>query len=650
MRGALLFFIVLTAALAYALVTAIPMKCSAAEGFDASGGSLLPAQVIEAGQSRYNPLTQMINLANPVVALNDATEQSFNRALATTGAVDATTYKLPDGPPARLVAAKSCEAVKTPDCAAFADPAFATSCGISFDTGGTDSAGKPHMGGLYTEGADKEAGQPTLGSAAPGKFATTAATCRVLSEKIACDTKQDFSSPNCAQCLTTGKFTRIDPATPRLEPVLKLVGAGTLTFAGRAYTLAATAPVTVPLTGLKEGSELVLALTGDAATAWLAGFLEGQTAAGPYRVDINSIIELDVETGYKPRQGGVGGATQQVAGVQCVVLRPALGKGAMRLRGSLPFSFVSPTEADAAACDNGPFLTQAASARFLESDPCYSRGAAGPSLACLQQKFVQIGGTAAGSGYPSTQEKANQLLQGRSTLTAVSDYLYDMAVRASTGRNAAGAQLSVTDWNAASLFMTGTPVLSPCGAGAGTLSRDCLVYLYKNGGMGSSMGPTYTVPGQQQYCRDEGALNPATPDGLARGMATGSVAAAKALYDGAYRQANDNGAARSTREKAIKDCYGVSLRALPAAATAANQPACPTWVITNGGYKEPAAGNVGCFSGVSVKQAQETCCANPRCAGFSYNSESGGGCYKVAGSPTTFYANPPYQGYFKPGR
>lgn len=646
MRGALLFFIVLTAALAYALVTAIPMKCSAAEGFD--GPSLLPAQVIEAGQSRYNPLTQMINLANPVVDLNNATEQSFNRALATTGAVDATTYKLPDGPPARLVAAKSCETVKTSDCAAFADPAFAASCGISFDTAGTDSAGKPHMGGLYTEGADKEAGQPTLGSAAAGKFATTAATCRVLSEKIACDTKQDFASPNCAQCLTTGKFTRIDPATPRLEPVLRLQGVGTLTFAGRPYTLAATAPVTVPLTGLKEGSELLLALTGDAATAWIAGFLEGQTAAGPYRVDINSIIELDVETGYKPRQG----SSQQVAGVQCVVLRPALGKGVARLRGSLPFSFVSPTEADAASCDNGPFLTQAASARFLESDPCYSKGGAGPSLACLQQKFVQVGGTTAGSGYPSTQDKANQLLQGRSTLTAVSDYLYDMAVRASTGRSQSGAQLSVTDWNAASLFMTGTPILSPCGSGAGTLSRDCLTYLYKNGGAGSSVGATYTVPGQQQYCRDEGALNPATPDGLARGMATGSVAAAKALYDGAYRQANDNGAPRAAREKAIKDCYGVSLRALPAAAaaTAANQPACPTWVITNGGYKEPAAGNVGCFSGLSVKQAQDTCCANPRCAGFSYNSESGGGCYKVAGSPTTYYVNPPYQGYFKPGR
>lgn len=645
MRGALLFFIVLTAALAYAWTRT-------AEGFADTSASastpvtapatLLPAQVIEAGQERYNPLTQMINLANPVVALDAATETDFNRALATTGA--STTYKLPDGPPARLTAAKSCEAIKSPDCSAFSDPAFAASCGISFDQKGTDSTGKPHMGGLYTEGADKETGRPTLGSAAAGKFATTAATCRVLAEKVACDAKQDFSSPNCAQCLTTGKFTRIDPATPKLEPVLRVQGAGSLSVGGRSYTLTAQQPTTVPLTGLKEGSQLSLSLTGDAAAAYVTGFLEGQTAAGPYRIDVASLIEQDTVTGYKPRQGGV----QQVAGVQCAVLRPALGKGTMTLRGSLPFTFVSTTEADAAACDNGPFLTQAASANFLQSDPCYAGSAAGgPSLACLQQKFIQVGGSTSGKGYPTTADSISPSLRGN--LTEVSNYLYDMSIRASTGRNAAGQQLSVEDWNAASLFMTGQPVLSPCGSGNGTLSRDCLIYLYQNKGAGTPVGATYTVPGRagQTYCGPEGALNPAEAEGLARGMAAGSVAGAKALYDGAYRAAMDNSAARAAREGAIKDCFGAKLAAVPMAPTT-EQPKCPSWVISNGGYKEPASGNITCFSGVGLKQAQDTCCGNPQCAGFSYNTEAGSGCYKRVDKSYTYYQNPPYQGYFKP--
>jgi hypothetical protein len=130
-------------------------------------------------------------------------------------------------------------------------------------------------------------------------------------------------------------------------------------------------------------------------------------------------------------------------------------------------------------------------------------------------------------------------------------------------------------------------------------------------------------------------------------MAAGSVAGAKALYDGAYRTAMDNGAARAAREGAIKDCFGAQLAAVPMAA-AAEQPKCASWVITNGGYKEPASGNIACFSGVGLKQAQDTCCANPQCAGFSYNTEAGGGCYKRVDRNMSYATNPPYQGYFKP--
>ena len=53
------------------------------------------------------------------------------------------------------------------------------------------------------------------------------------------------------------------------------------------------------------------------------------------------------------------------------------------------------------------------------------------------------------------------------------------------------------------------------------------------------------------------------------------------------------------------------------------------WTHTTDGYYEAcggAAGNVGTFSGLSVAQAQAACCANPKCAGFSFSN--GGGYYK----------------------
>ena len=62
---------------------------------------------------------------------------------------------------------------------------------------------------------------------------------------------------------------------------------------------------------------------------------------------------------------------------------------------------------------------------------------------------------------------------------------------------------------------------------------------------------------------------------------------------------------------------------------------CPSWNHTFGGYFEAcggAAGNVGTFSGLTRQQAQDACCANPACAGFSYEPDgggsTGGGYYK----------------------
>jgi len=77
---------------------------------------------------------------------------------------------------------------------------------------------------------------------------------------------------------------------------------------------------------------------------------------------------------------------------------------------------------------------------------------------------------------------------------------------------------------------------------------------------------------------------------------------------------------------------------------------CSEWNHTTGGYMEAcggSAGNVGSFSELSVQQAQTACCANPKCAGFSFSKGSG---YYKANAGCGFTANDEYEGYFKPSQ
>merc|ERR1711862_915401 len=79
-------------------------------------------------------------------------------------------------------------------------------------------------------------------------------------------------------------------------------------------------------------------------------------------------------------------------------------------------------------------------------------------------------------------------------------------------------------------------------------------------------------------------------------------------------------------------------------------PPCDAWNKTEGGYLEAcggADGNLGSFSGLSLEQAQDACCSNTECAGFSFGG--GNGYYKKnqdCGKTT----NSAYVGYTKPSQ
>jgi hypothetical protein len=560
---------------------------------------------IEEGQARFNKLTDLVNLTNPQISLDERPQTAFRQATLTLQAegglpgayvvkpsTDA--YKIPSSPPAILHTAQTvCETVTTPDCSAFANPAFAASCGISFDPKGLNSKGKPHMGGLYISSADRTAQaqrqqtlgpdtvtyQPSIGRATKGTFAVDASSCAVISEQVACKRTQSLTSPHCTSCFTSGAYNRVDPTSPRIPPSFVVqTNATTLAFidgSGKetSYTVQTNTPMPItPPTPVNEGDRFQWSVTGPSdGSLYLSGYLTAPTTVGTFNLDMNALLELDLVTNYKPRIGGA----QAVNTVQCMTLRPGMGQGSMKLQGFMPFSFLSPYEQDALTCDNGPILTQPASATFLGNDVCYTADSkpGNYSLECLQQMFLGAGGTVQGNGYPGTPAAAKALLYDANgvprTLDDISTFLYQMNVKASTGIDTQGNQLSVADWNTASLFCTGTAVSNPCDGpnkAGGPLTTDCLQYLYTNGGVGDpTVGPTYSLGlsyasqdsnGNAVYCAPNGALSPSNAEGLKRAQAAGGVSAVKALYNTAHTTANNNALPNAQRAQALQDCYG----------------------------------------------------------------------------------------------
>lgn len=576
------------------------------EGFDQT---IIP---VEQGQERFNEFMNLVNIANPQVPLSSSIQTAVDQSTNTPefsvgtdvnglpgrylpqGATDP--YKIPSSQPSILTTAQTiCEKIKNPDCSAFQDPNFVQNCGISFDMNSVNSKGEPQMGGLYISQQDRtnqlqQAHRmglspnqirftPSLGKAKKGLFAVDAKSCTVLSEQLACKRNHTLGTGNCAQCYTSSDFSRVDPSTPRIPPSLVLVTNSTsisIQWANAdkpvSYDVTPDTPITVDVNGT-EGDIMYIQVKGNPVILYLAGYITGKTAKGSFSMDINNLVDIDTVTNYKPRIGG----TKDVNKIRCFVLRPGMGNNTLNVRLHLPFSFLSPYEYDAEMCDNGPIITQQASADFLGTDPCFgpNNKPGSYSLSCLQQLFLRIGGTTGGSGYPANQEKANQLLfdankQPRQ-LNQITDYLYDLNIQASTGKDQQGTSLSISAWNFASMFCTGKPITSPCDVlnkDSGPLSQSCLQYLYNNGGISNAIGATYTMgqqfaskdnQGNYVYCTAQGRLSPTSVSGVQKGQATGGVAAVKNLYDNAFKRAHDNTLSNSDREQAMLDCYGTVL-------------------------------------------------------------------------------------------
>jgi hypothetical protein len=574
---------------------------------------------------KTNDLTSLIDLTNNTVIGSPEQTQKLQQAINGIDAVPSAKlfdlvpsqlYQIPSGTPETLQQASSCEAApKT--CAAFDDPTFASQCGISFDLNGTGSSGQAHMGGLYVSSYDRKSQtdratdvsqnhsapydpyqvyQPSIGKASLGKFALTKDQCVVVKEKVDCEARQSFTSPNCTQCFTSQSFSRVGPETARIPFILHLAGNGLVTIvsADNSISLAqkqlsANDPINVQIPANSEGKGFDIIFFPNPNTTqpphYLSGFIEGQTARNPFKVDLNTMIQWDKVTNQRPRMAG----TKTVSGFRCLSFVPGTGKDRMILSCLVPFSFLNVYDMGLVGCENGPVITQAASATFLESDPCFGKAnqPGNYKLECLQSRWIALGGDMNGTGYPSTQAKADAIQKdtmGRAlNIDEIMDQLSLRISRGQLGVDAAGNALSIADWNTDSMWAFGLSINTPCdgqNASTGPLSKTCLTYLYRNQGANSRIGATYTMnAGQHATLKGEGfedqvigtqfnqpdtTADPTTARGLQIGQTLGGVQSTKNAYDQVNRRANDDSLSNKDRSNAIEASYGVQV--LPSSA------------------------------------------------------------------------------------
>ena len=604
-REILLFITVL----AISLIGLYILGNRTSEGFNATNTAVHNA-FVQRQRSEFNPVALALAASNTSGSLPANTAVLMGTSTITPTASGGTTIvrdnpypqdQDPDGLPVMI---KLCEAVKTADANAFRDPKFAANCGICVDVG-TNSAGNPTKGGLVLLPRDKEYAQkhkrgdflpdykPTIGSCPAQRMAGNAAEVRRIENIMTCQNSASYDITGCSQCYADQSYFPVEGNVNVNPPTIFVTGSGNLTWYESGYTNGArvvlgSSPQKLQLKG-PEATRVTLNVSPTNANGCsLAGYLEGVTSNGYFRIDLQRIVQTDGYTGRKPRLTG----PVTVNGVACNTMSPGFGQENMNLIMPTPFTFVDTNSHAGDMCSTGPFVTKQSSAEFLASDPCYKKGS-GPgkyNQECLQNSFYANGCLDSGKGFPMTPSSNLALLtttngQNRS-LAQIAAHIYENAIRSATGMSSSGVKLSIESWSAASEFCTGRKITSPCDTAnkdSGPLSADCLTYLWRNQGSGNPLGATYRSNGmfsslfpdnKVQFCTSSGTLSPVNANGGVNQAAVeywrrqGGVNNVRNMMDQIHSLASQP-LSDPSRNEAVLKCYGRNLANRPVPAGAA---------------------------------------------------------------------------------
>lgn len=612
---------------------------------------------VEQGAVKYSPIMHLINPINNPLLPPDYTDKDVQEAnkdvrnaLAplraspqdpsfkmTKNPMEDIQTNVGDGKAIRWM--QQCERVTKADCNAFDDPGFAANCGICHEEG-TNSKGRGHLGGIYVsedQKADDELRAkrlgsntlfytPSVGTCKAERFSTNKKQCLRIERTLECQKKQNFSVPGCSTCIQDDIFRYLDEELNRNSAYLMLVGKGSANLSNTTTGEQVTVELSekegkkVEFKELLEGQVLQIVVNGD--TASIAGYLEGETASGTFKLDIGAITLMDAETGARPRMSGM----TSIGSGRYTVLKPGRGKNRMRLQLTNVFTFIAKNETESGLCPAAPFNQKEESARILNAAECYKQGQEPGKFSqkCMKTLYEASGCKPSGTLNPTTERTARALQfddKGRALeLGDIAEYMYDVYQTAMTGKRGEET-LSVNEWNEYTQGCLGKRVVSPCDkydVVNGPLGADCLAYLWRNRGSSDNIpqgiGPTYYgptaiasldkgfgtppldegftgrrgnvplaegfantnliqtrpegyadyMPLTDRYCMPGGDLAPVDdkgkerPEAIAIAQSQGGVEAVREFYDRLSRQANDNSLYDVERKKQIKQCYGIS--------------------------------------------------------------------------------------------
>lgn len=454
---------------------------------------------------------------------------------------------------------------------------------------------------------------PAIGSCdgAPNSpaFATTAKDLANFKARQACMNRGEIGGPdNCALCFDSENvYSSVPPSTQTNLVSLALQGTGTVELRINnaviaQKTLNESSPITMDLTGAKEGDAFGLNISGSTGQSInVYGYLYSRTPRdGLFTMQLNLVMTIDDETGSAPRKTG-GFYTFSPVGLDVAKMGPGSGKTRMRLRGILPFTFVQSSEFAAMDCLDAPFQTKESSARAFSTDqPCFAKGsrAGNYNVACLQQRILDSGCTNAGELYrnPTQLNTKNGVAQSISQIAetvrniAALDMVDVEATRQCSGRT---IQTPCDPFIQRAGTLKFGSALTGTNATLKTQAEQCLSFLYHNKGANETanpprVGPTYTglityKNNQREikniYCLPEGQLNPdrntSSRATLARIGDDGykgkiGVDAIKTYLSDQLALSVDltkNANTDPDRKAAIINCFGPNLQNLPAAVT-----------------------------------------------------------------------------------
>ena len=199
----------------------------------------------------------------------------------------------------------------------------------------------------------------------------------------------------------------------------------------------------------------------------------------------------------KPMPGGVMGTNQYWLWGNIATDQVA------RFDVKVPGVFLDPYyKDDIAIAPSGPLITKPETADFLKLDPCMEAGqkAGAYSMKCLNNLFVSSGGDPI-NGKLVKENGGLKQLNAKGDSDAISNYLSNLFLLVTTGKDRNGVLGSSTTINEAAQLMFGMDLMTPCedvaqdAAGnimlmkkLGSLEADCLDYLWMNTGSDRDRG------------------------------------------------------------------------------------------------------------------------------------------------------------------